>query len=197
MVSKAAINAFNELGYGTTERLHGMPKLEYLAHYAPEILSAVVDQCKSEDGAAAEIWRRFFATYPPRRIVGDERDEAHLEMYRMYLNMLPIAIRLDKELTGGTMKIIEAIIGSSWQYMENVGGDWDIGKAHMIVSSFAYSFHRTPAETTEMVKYIAKHLPEAERMIPELTNKDISGIAQLRNMIEPDDGNGDDIDGAE
>lgn len=182
MISNAARKAFDELGYGDKERAQGLPKLNFLAHYDPDLLQAIVEQCKTGSPEIVEMWRHWFEWYPAR-IIDSGPHEGHLDVFKMRYHLLPVALMVqDREL----LLTVDALMGSAWQFMERTGTFWDTGKAFMIVVTLMPSGFTTSSsiEGTNKIKYVASHIDEVIELIPEIIARKITSIKSLDALIE-------------
>lgn len=182
MTSTAARHAFTELGYGDKERAQGLPKLDYLAHYDPDLLQAIVKQVSEAEGPVTEVWRRWFETYPSRTIESGP-SEGHLNSFRMLYHLLPIAFKVQDE---DSMLTAETLVGSAWQFMERTGSFWETGKAFMIVVKLMPSGATTSssAEGISKIKYVASHIDEVVELIPEIITHRITTLRALQSLVE-------------
>jgi hypothetical protein len=182
MTSSAARKAFDELGYGDKERAQGLPKLDFLAHHDPELLQAIVEQCKGGDPQIVEMWRSWFESYPAK-IINSGHYEDHLGAFKMRYHLLPVALMVRNR---ESLLTVEALMGSAWQFMERTGSFWDTGKAFMIVVTLMPSGFTTSssAEGIQKIKYVASHIDEVIELIPEIIAHKIIDLRQLETLVE-------------
>lgn len=182
MTSSAARHAFTELGYGEKEEAQGLPKLDFLASYDPDLLQAIVDQCKSGDERIVELWRHWFETYPARRVEAGPY-EGHLNAFKMRYHLLPIALMVQER---DSFLTSEALMGAAWQFMERTGSFWETGKAFMIVVTLLPSGDTTSSSTEGIskIKYIAAHIDHVVELIPEIKRRSITALSELQNLVE-------------
>lgn len=200
MTSTAARKAFKELGYGEKERGQGLPKLDFLAHYDPDLLQAIVEQCKTGDPAIVELWRRWFEWYPAR-IIDSAPHEGHLDIFKMRYHLLPVALMVQDR---DSLLTVEALAGSAWQFMDRTGTFWDTGKAFMIVVTLMPSGHTTSSSTegTNKIKYVAKHIDDVIELIPEIIERKVTTLRALEALMserfphEDDAGTAPEVDSA-
>lgn len=182
MTSTAARHAFSELGYSDKERALGLPKLDFLAHYDPELLQAIVSQCKEGNPQIIELWRRWFASYPARSIESGP-NEGHLEVFKMRYHLLPVALMVRNR---DSLLTVEALVESAWQFMERTGTFWDTGKAFMIVVTLMPSGYSTSsnAEGIKKIKYVASRIDEVIELIPEIIARKITDLQGLEALVK-------------
>jgi len=184
MATPVALKAFQDLGYGNSEEHHGLPKLEYLERFAPEMLKLIVEQCKNAEYGEDELWRKWFAMYPARQIE-EFPNEGYLRVFEMRYHLTPVASKINKVRGSDSMLTSETLIGAAWQFMDRTGSGWDMAKAFMIVVTLMPTNSDTSnsVEGLNKIRYVAQHLNEVIELIPEISKWTTMSLNELELLV--------------
>lgn len=179
-MTSPAQQAYDDIGFDDIDRHNAMRKLKYLETHDPEMLRLIVERCESSPDEA-KLWRSWLSIVSPD-YSADESNADHLMSYRMRYELFPTALQIAQRL-GLKDYVIEVMVGSSWQFGERTGSEWDLMRAHMLAVTVAPYFGDNYKESMNRVKFVADHFDEVMEKLPDLAAKGGLTLSELTALV--------------